>query len=93
MVKEPMAVDAATMKAGSDAIKAQRGTQTWGANYVFNGNGLQNDIYTLSDIVAEGGSETTPIDASGLFITSSDEPETVMQITVLADGTITATAV
>lgn len=49
MVSGTMALTKATLISGSGAITAQRGTQTWGANYTFNPSGLQNDILQIGE--------------------------------------------
>jgi hypothetical protein len=59
MVSGTMALTVATLTSGSSAVKAQRGTQTWGANYTFSPSGLQNDIAVIADALAATGTSGT----------------------------------
>lgn len=65
-----MAITKTTLVSGSGAIGAQRGTQTWGANYTFSPSGLQNDIFqvaeALKDNAASLGTALVPT-ASGTY--------------------------
>lgn len=61
MVSGTMALTVATLKSGSAAVKAQRGTQTWGANYIFSPSGVQNDIAVIADAFVS-------VKTSGTFI-------------------------
>ena len=101
-----MALSKATIESGSAAIKAQRGTATWGANYTFNSSGLQNDLYGLSDSIAEAkasgvtfsasgavsiGTATNPVAASGIVMNGAGNVPFALY--VLADGTVSGVAV
>ena len=52
-VSGTMAISLATLKGGASAVNAQRGQNTWGANYVFASGGAQNDIGVLADLALE----------------------------------------
>lgn len=78
MVSGTMALTVSKLKSGSAAVKAQRGTQTWGANYTFSASGLQNDIAVIADAFATTGT-------SGTFIS----PTVSGAITLAASGTTT----
>lgn len=85
MVSGTMALSKTTLVTGAEAVKAQRGTQTWGANYVFNSNGLQNDINVISDALSgvyngfvpqtsgtyTMGSADMPLKASGIIMNNA----------------------
>ena len=75
-VSGTMALSQATFIGGNAGIKAQRGTATWGANYVFNPSGLQNDIYVMSDYLAtvDAAAFSTGItpDVSGSYYVGTD---------------------
>lgn len=64
-VSGTMALSAATLFAGSAAITAQRGTDTWGANYVFNASGIQNDILVIAE-------QFKNLSTSGAFATDAE---------------------
>lgn len=49
MVSGIMAITRATLMAGSGAVSAQRGTEAWGANWVFNKSGAQQDLLIIAD--------------------------------------------
>jgi len=95
-----MAISKATLVAGSGAIGAQRGNDTWGANYVFNPEGLQNDIYQIAETVKTGGivasgtqsigSASTPIAVSGLYMVA--QGGSVMRLVITADGLVSGVA-
>lgn len=96
MVSGTMALTGATFSEGSAAIVTQRGSDTWGANYVFNPDGLQNDIQVVADNLSQGGivasgtqyvgSADTPVASSGLFINADDG--TSMRLVVYANGLV-----
>ena len=101
-VSGTMALSAATFSAGSAAITTQRGTQTWGANYVFNPSGLQNDILVMSDLQASGsftggasgtmsvGTKAAPLVASGIVMNALGGAPYAIVISV--SGTLSAVA-
>lgn len=64
-VSGTMAIDRTTLWAGSGAIAAQRGPQTWGANYVFHRDGIQEDILVISE-------EFKNLSTSGAFATDAE---------------------
>lgn len=49
MVSGTMEITRATLMAGTAAINTQRGTDAWGANWVFNPSGAQNDVLVIAD--------------------------------------------
>ena len=79
-----MGLSVATLVGGRTGISGQRGSEVWGANYMYAPSWLQNDIYAISDalkaIVVSGtaslatsgtaviGSASSPIVASGIFM-------------------------
>lgn len=97
-VSGTMAVSQATMLGGRSGINAQRGTKTWGANYIYNSGGIQEDILTVSDVLANlsssGGYATDAevLAASGAaVITASGGAVTVSAAAILAaSGAITS---
>jgi len=66
MVSGAMAVTKATLVAGSVGVKAQRGTETWGANYVFSPSGIQNDVAVIADALSGVYNGFTPL-TSGTY--------------------------
>jgi len=50
MVSGTMRIEADTVLAGSGAIATQRGDANWGANWLYNHEGLQNDVYVISEV-------------------------------------------
>lgn len=100
MVTGTMAISKATLVAGSGAIGAQRGNDTWGANYVFSAGGLQNDIYQIAETVKTGsivssgtqfiGSAATPVAVSGIFMNG---PAGVpYRLVILSNGLVSGVA-
>lgn len=51
-VSGTMKVSIATMLAGSGDIGIQRGNDNWGANWLYNPDGAQNDILTIAESFA-----------------------------------------
>jgi hypothetical protein len=99
-VSGTMAISKATLVTGSGAIGTQRGNDTWGANYVFSAEGLQNDIYQISETVKTGGivasgtqyigSASTPIAVSGIYMNG---PAGVpYRLVILANGLVSGVA-
>jgi hypothetical protein len=64
-VSGTMFVTRATFWQGSSAILTQRGSDTWGANYLYNSDGLQNDILMIAD-------EFENLSVSGAFATDAE---------------------
>lgn len=100
-VSETMAVSkAALLTSGAAGISAQRGTQTWGANYTFSPSGLQNDVLNLADIVKDNatalvpnasgtyviGTKALPVAASGLIMLN--QGGTAMRLIITAGGLV-----
>lgn len=103
-VSGAMAITKATLVAGSAAITAQRGSQTWGANYVFSPSGLQNDIGLMSDVFVDVHTNLTPIASGTYTIGTASSPlapsgivmvnaaGVPMKLVILANGTVSGVA-
>lgn len=68
-----MEVSLSTMKGGKPGISGQRGTEVWGANYLYSPSGLQNDIYTISNVFSgliTGGALSSPVLTTPTVVTS-----------------------
>ena len=65
MVSGTMAITRTTLYEGKSAIEAQRGTQAWGANWVFNPSGSQNDLLVIAE-------EFKNLSTSGAFATDAE---------------------
>jgi hypothetical protein len=51
-VSGTMGINRSTLLAGSGQLELQRGTATWGANWIYNRQGLQGDILVISQTLA-----------------------------------------
>jgi hypothetical protein len=81
MVSGTMAITRATLMSGSGAIGAQRGNQNWGANWVYNPQGAQNDILVIADTFEK-------FSTSGAYATDAEVAAVSGAITT--SGTLTA---
>lgn len=89
-----------TLVSGSAQVTAQRGDQTWGANYVFNQKGVQNDVLVIADAlsglytslvpVTSGtytiGASGAPLRASGIFM--NNNAGVPMKLIITAGGLV-----
>lgn len=73
-VSGTMALSKATLVAGSVNITVQRGTDTWGANYAFNPNGLQNDIKVIADALSGLYNGFTPLSSGSYTLGTLNVP-------------------
>lgn len=86
MVSGTMALTRTTLMAGSGAVSAQRGTQNWGANWVFSASGAQNDLLVIADAFEK-------LSTSGAYATDADLAAVSGAITILGafiSGTFTS---
>ena len=82
-VSGTMALSITTLNLGGDAISAQRGTQTWGANYVFSPSGLQNDIHIIADSLSGVYGNFIPLTSGTATIGTANFPLAVSGIVML----------
>jgi hypothetical protein len=88
MVSGTMAITKATLVAGSGAIGAQRGNETWGANYTFSPSGLQNDIYQVAEVLKDNASSLVPATSGTYTIGTSDAPVAASGIIMNGAGNV-----
>jgi len=84
-VSGTMGITNAVLRAGRSGIEAQRGTDTWGANYVFNASGIQEDLLVIAD-------EFQSLSTSGAYATDAEVAAVSGAITIsggLTNPTIT----
>lgn len=85
MVSGTMAITRATLWAGSGAISAQRGLEAWGANWVFNKNGSQNDLLVIAE-------EFKNLSTSGAYATDAEVAAASGAAVITASGGAVAVA-
>lgn len=65
MISGTMKVSQSTMIGGRSGLQSQRGMYNWGANWVYNSGGLQEDILTISDVLSN-------LSTSGAYATDAE---------------------
>ncbi len=64
-VSGTMELNRTTLMSGRSAIESQRGTNTWGANWVYSSGGAQEDVLLISE-------ELSNLSTSGAYATDAE---------------------